>query len=406
MRISLCQISTNLINDPCRDDIASRYYRQIWEARRDEGYVKPTHFWELPNWAAVIKYNLPTAEFNVIEDPDEFIENSQHYDIICFSVLDANKKIVKYIVDRHPALSVLGGYVDFDYFRDCKNVQVYYSIPQFLHCLGTNYEAGYDYSDFAGEECIPRLVMSHGCKHHCAFCTESKPISEVPIEEIRQQIQSFNSLNFKLVYLNDKTFGQAYNHTMLPAIGSEIKRRNLEFDGFIIQTTTTQFQKLSNRFLKEANVRFVELGVETFNDSILRKYRKPSSTKRTIKATKRFRDLPIQLIPNIIIGMPEETLETYKNTLEYVREFQDVMSHLNPYNLSVYKEADISRWFETVENGDSNELTVHKSFHSDHAAHQWFHNAILEVGLNLLHKPIRSHASFQLGKSPVETLRG
>lgn len=392
MQILLCQISTNLINPP-KNDIASRYYNKIWEARKDNGYWKSLHYWELPNWVAIMKYNLPHARFTVVEDIDRFLEliNQNHYDLICFSVLEANKNIVRQIVDGHTGRStfILGGYIDFNYFRGRGNIEVYHSIPQFIYRLGQDYKPGYNYSDFDGNLCIPRLVMSQGCRNRCAFCTEAKPLIETPRAEIENQVESFRPLKFKLVYLNDKTFGQAKNHIRLPELGARIQEYNPDFDGFIIQTTTTQFVKMPDQFLLDSKIHFVELGVESFNDDILRKYRKPSSVKKIIEASNKLRGLPILLVPDIIVGMPEETLETYHNTLEYVMDHQDVISHLNAYNLSVYKDSEISQWLTINENGDCNELAVHKSFHADPTAHQWFHGAILEVGLNLLDRPIK-----------------
>jgi radical SAM superfamily enzyme len=138
----------------------------------------------------------------------------------------------------------------------------------------------------------------------------------------------------------------------------------------------------------DSRIKFIELGIESVNDHILRKYRKPSTTQKIIQATDKLRQLPVKLVPDIIIGMPEETHETYQNTLQYLADNRDVISHINVYNLSVYKHTDISQWFQAKEDGDCDEYTIHKSFHGKNNSHQEFHDAIMKMGLDFLQCPI------------------
>lgn len=324
VKVILCQISTLLLEK--YDNDLKGYYDLIWSNRQDMGFWRPEHFWEIPNWIAIIKKNIPDADFVVIDDVDSFLSflNETSYTHICFSVMDVNKEIIRNIIQRYHGNGrfVLGGYVDFSYFVGLP-VRVYRTIPDFI---GKEYVSGYDYSHFYGQKCIPRLTMSVGCKNTCAFCTEVGNFSEVNPEWIQDQADSFKGLSFRLVYLNDKTFGQARNHIMLPELYRQIKMYQQDFEGFVIQTTSTQWLNLSDQFVVDSHIRFVEIGVETFNDEILSVYHKPSRERVVIDATDKVRRLPVKMLPNIVVGFPEETKETYSRTLKYLRDNKDCMS--------------------------------------------------------------------------------
>mgnify|MGYP003990734049 FL=1 len=136
--ILLTQISTNLINKE-EHGIHKDYYDKIWASRGPEGFVKPDDFWEIPNWIAIVKHNIQDAELAIVRDIDEYLNNiPENTTSIAFSVLDANKAIVKEIIQRYKgdAYFVLGGYVDFTYFDDLKDtspVYIFKSIPDFIN---------------------------------------------------------------------------------------------------------------------------------------------------------------------------------------------------------------------------------------------------------------------------------
>jgi radical SAM superfamily enzyme YgiQ (UPF0313 family) len=356
--------------------------------RQSQGYLKPNDFWEIPNWVAILRSNIAEADFVIVRNIDEFVNflNSSDYNYICFSVLEANKKLIREIIEKYTgtATFAVGGYIDLvHYFAGYDNVTIFDTLSHFSALIVGNFKQEYDYSDFKGVKCIPRLTLSTGCRNRCRFCAVDRIVTEVPKFEVIQQIKSFSDLQFKLIYLNDKTFGQNKNYHLLPTILKHIEAINRDFEGVILQTTPKTLKKLSDDFLRASRVKFIELGIESYNDSILEIYKKPSRESDIDEATRRFENLDARLIPNIIIGFPEETRETYQKTLYYIEQNRNLMSHLNIYNLAIYKQADISKKIKAKKN-DSDELTLEKSFHQDKECHRWFHNEIFNLGLDIL----------------------
>ena len=388
----LCiQISTELINaDTNTGDIASKYYSELYKTKNKDGYFKGRHFWEVPLWVTELDYNTP-VDFYVCTYIKDCINHIIHHDYkyVAFSVLDVNKDIIKTIItecNKHKFIGmfVLGGYIDFSKFY-LENTIYAKSIKEFIVFLGIEYKQGYSYRLFKGFETIPRLTLSTGCTNKCDFCTVEKTIKRTLFSVVEQQIKSFKPLKFKLVYINDKTFGQCHNYKTLSWIYNQIKHYNPDFEGFIIQTTTTQFNKLDGLFIYKAHIKYVELGIETFNNDILKKYHKPSTTKTTIKACNKIRRLKdVKLIPNIICGIPEETIETYLNTLNFIKDNKDIISHLNIYSLAVYDNTPLSKRIKINKN-DSDENTLDKSFLKGNQ-HKQFYNAIHTLSIELLNR--------------------
>lgn len=385
------QISTNLINgDPDKNDIATKYYNTIYDKLNKDGYYRGSDFWEIPLWVTELDFNAP-VDFYVCTNINDTIQHIIHhnYKYVCFSVLEVNKEIISNIITecnnhKHNSIFVLGGYIDFTKFYHDKTIYPK-SIKDFITFLGIEYKQGYSYRLFKGYKTIPRLTLSTGCLNNCDFCTVEKTLTKTNTNIVLQQIDAFKPLTFKLVYINDKTFGQCANYALLPRLYQLIKEYNKDFEGFIIQTTTGQLLNLSDDFIKCSHIKFIELGIESFNNSILKKYHKPSNELLSNNACKKIQGLHgVKLIANIICGMPEETIPTYLNTMNFIKDNINTISHLNIYSLAVYDNTPLSKRIK-ISNNDSDENTLDKSFlHGDH--HKQFYNAIHTLGINILNR--------------------
>ena len=368
----IIQISNRLIN-PVVSGIDSEYYEKSWQSLSGFGYIRPEHFWELPQWAtrvsAILKASKKQSEFVVVDKPVRFQTGS----VVYASVLDANKKHIQNLINLNPDCRfVLGGYTKKGLHG---NFTFYDSLRDMVESEAMEWTEDYDYSIFNGESCIPRLTMSTGCSHHCKFCSIEKTIVEVSAAEIYQQVDQFlNNLSFKLIYINDKTFGQASNHEMLEDLYGIVKDRNPQFIGFIVQTTAKYAMKLD---FTRLGVAVCEIGIESYNDDILKSLRKPHNTKMIDKAVTNIRNHGIRFLPNIVIGLVGETKETYKRTIEFLK--QDILM-ANVYNLAIYEGTELEGEVNASEK-DSNEMEIEKSFYSEeqNRLNKWANDRIFNL---------------------------
>lgn len=387
-RTLMVQFSSDLLQDPgAAKTLDSDYYNNLYKQRA--GYDRPEDFWEIPQWQAAVAHNLPRADHYTVRNMDEassFLRQAGYKNVL-FSALDVNAPLVHQLAGDYEGAVAVGGYTNMKQFADLPNVTVHPSIESFVKSEGANYSEGFDYRHFSGTKTVPRLTMSDGCKHFCAFCTIPKTVTEVSPEAVMQQADAFaKDLPSKLVYVNDKTFGQASNHTMLPEVFDRIKAKNPNFEGFVIQTTAAQMKKFTPEFLKDSGIKYVELGIESYNDPILTSMKKPANEKIINEAVDKLRKAKISLIPNIMIGLPGETADTYSRTMQFLNSNQDVISHANIYNLAVYDETALAKELKTATAADKDENIMQKSWMTDPETHSAFQKRVFQFGNRQLGK--------------------
>jgi radical SAM superfamily enzyme YgiQ (UPF0313 family) len=248
---------------------------------------------------------------------------------------------------------------------------------------------------FAGEKTIPRLTLSTGCLHKCKFCTITHTVTELKKRDILSQIEAFTPLRYKLIYISDATFGQSGNYDYLQRLYTIIKRINPIFDGFIIQTTA--FQLSVPGFIESLyslHVKIVEIGMETYNNPILKSLHKPATEKLIDQVVCKLYNHGINVILNVIIGIPAETEATYQRTLHYLIVNKNKLYSLNIYNLAIYEGTELNNEFNVWNEFDRDENVSEKSFLTpiQQKATDYFYNSIFRMGLSILKKASVSHS--------------
>ena len=330
-----------------RHGSCDKYWDVFYKRWEHIGYYMGKHVFEIPKWVAEIAYflrgdnkELFYCEYNASEAVDKI--NGGKFDYVMMSLMNANQFIIKDIVSRCPNQKFLiGGYNNefmADMAKECQNVEITNSTIDVAKTLGAEYRFGTDYSLFVGERVIPRLTMSYGCLNNCKFCiVPHGKITPVEKSVIEQQVKSFEPIDYRLIYIDDKTYGQCVNYGFTKEMALFTGKK--DFNGFIVQTTTGMLYKKGKDF-KNAGVSVAEIGLETFNDEILRTYRKPSSEAMTVKAVEACNACGIHLIANVIIGLSEETEDTYRKTYDYIMPLME-QGKLIGINPAIYTDYDI-----------------------------------------------------------------
>jgi len=397
-RTLLVQISSKTMSDSVSDE----YFDKLYSQR--EGYYRPEDFWEVPVWIGEAAHVFPNSDAYVVRGVSEAVDlmNFTEYDTVMFSAMDTNKEIIKDIAERYGGKVVVGGYIDPTFFKGLKNVKFYDSMDKAAKGEGVKYSRGINYHHFKGTKTVPRLCLSTGCLHKCAFCVVKKKVMAQPTKFIDQQLEAIKDLDFELVYLDDKTFGQASNYKYLSEVNKRIKKFNPKFKGFVIQTTAPQFMKLDDGFIQESGIRYVELGVESYNDEILKRVKKPHNTKLLDRAVNKIRKNNLQFIPNILVGLAgkdangkiwSETQQSYARTMSFLRINRNIISHINVYNLALYEGTELAAQLEVKSEIDLDENQVTRSYHLDPEIHEQFYHNVMEFASERL----------DLGKKQVRT---
>ena len=345
----------------------NKYWDSFYENHNSDGYYRMGKTFEIPKWIAEISFLFPNDEHELfwcnfdIQEAIGAIKNEKP-DVVLFSVMDCNLDYVREIIAKSDVTQkfYIGGYTDeiYEIHKQHDNVCVFDTVKDLAMYSAIEYKQGTNYALFNGEHVIPRLTLSYGCKNNCKFCIVPKQLTIVSDEIIYQQIDSFKDLNFKLIYLDDKTFGQADNYLILKDLRQRILSYNPDFLGFIVQTTCFELIKKAEIF-KEIGVKVVEIGVESYNDFILREYNKASTLKLVDESIKIGLQHELEIIPNFIVGFTEETEETYNNTIEFMCKCVDLFYGMN---ISIYTNYGRKHSKGEIEFIDSDKIELHRRF--------------------------------------------
>ena len=320
-------------------------------------------FLEIPLWIALAKNQVIFEKFDyiIVKSFKELMLaiKAHSNDIILASIMSCTRKKWELAFSYFKNTKfIIGGY-DIEGLAS-NNVTVLKDIMD-LHTVlygGPDPSPGIDYSIFK-EKAVPRLQLSTGCSHQCKFCTIDNQVVPRSINSIMGQVNSFKDLTFEYIYIDDKTFGQASTYKMLSPLYDEICTWNNQFKGFIIQTTTSMFDHKIARQCKALHIEYVELGIEIYDNEILRQYNKPSNETLINNSFALAYIYDIKLIPNILVGIPEATRDIYIKTLALLIEHKPLLAFVNIFPLAIYKDTILSE--ETgIVFGDENNLN--KSF--------------------------------------------
>jgi radical SAM superfamily enzyme YgiQ (UPF0313 family) len=398
----LCVQFSNKLLESNYPKILIDYNNKIYQTYNNEGLYKGRDFYELPLWISRISalYDgrlLGKKKFIIIKDLLNDAEkiNNSNTKYLLFSVLDSTVNLTKDLLSKLNTKKVkiiTGGYsvINNKSIKHCK------SILELATYLQLPYNEDYDYKCFKGNKTIPRLSLSYGCNNNCKFCiiNENVKIKHFPTI-IKQLDDIIKYLKFKIIYIDDKTFGQATNYKYLDILYERVAKK-IDFNGFIIQTTPSEF----NKFTLEHNPYFVELGIESYNDSILKKYNKPFTTNVIDTAINKAMKLDIKIVPNIIVGLPEETEFTYRQTINFLKLIKPIIKHININLYSDYSNDNLLNRDETI---------LCKPMYSpkQNELNKWFLKEIINIGTNILNDygKTKSNREKRISTSLQETIK-
>jgi len=397
-RTVMIQISSTL--SPSKRSRPERYFDKLY--RMLPGYDRSVDFWEVPTWMgriSAINDKTDVCVVRSIEEAQRFIQEAKYGNVL-FSAMDAVKMDIKAIVDANPEQTFeIGVYTPFRELEGYNNVTTFKTVEEYAEKHGLEYKYTYNYANFAGTSSIPRIRTSEGCRYKCAFCSNVLKVSSMDRKSIMDQVDGLKDLDMRYVYVGDKAFGQADNREIMFEVYERIKAYNPNFEGFIVQTAAADFaneRRFTPEYIKRAHIAYVELGVETVNDDILAKLNKKHSSRRFVdKALDNARKNGVKIIPNLIVGLSgknadgsmwSETRDTYMNTINWLKENQDVISHINVYALALYEGTELGDEIGAKIEADRNENIVEKSFMVDPQVHAWAMNEIITIGNDMLER--------------------
>lgn len=212
------------------------------------------------------------------------------------------------------------------------------------------------------EYIIPIFVPHLGCPYHCIFCNQTKISGQtkmVTTQDVEKTIEYYLK-NFKdnHKYVEVAFFGGSFTaidkkiqEKLLKAVQPYIE--NKQVNSIRISTRPDAIDKDILKMLKKYHVKTIELGVQSMNNYILNRCQRGHTVEDVKKASKLIRFYGFILGHQMMVGLPESTVQDEINTAKELIKLKPKIVRVYP--VLVIKETPLA---EEYEKGEYIPLTV------------------------------------------------
>ena len=175
------------------------------------------------------------------------------------------------------------------------------------------------------------MQASTGCPYNCSFCNFVKNRSMnriIPIDSLIDEMKSVRKRGARYVWFVDDNFRlgkEDLAHVCHRFIEESV---DLSWMTFVRAST---LENIEPEVLREAGCIEVQLGLESADNMILKNMNKKSTPKLYEHVLKKLLSVGINCSCYFIFGFPGETLESIRNTRDFIEQFDT-----NQYEGSIY----------------------------------------------------------------------
>lgn len=181
------------------------------------------------------------------------------------------------------------------------------------------------------------IYTSLGCPYSCVFCCINALFGktgiryrspEVVVEEITLLAEKYSVKNIKIV---DELFVLDENHYMKTV--DLLLEKKLDINLWVYaRADTVKPENLTK--MKKAGINWIALGIESANPDVRDNVQKRMRIQNIKSVVKSIQNAGIRVIGNFIFGLPSDTLETMRQTLDLAKELN--CEFINFYSAMAY----------------------------------------------------------------------
>ena len=195
-------------------------------------------------------------------------------------------------------------------------------IPEHRLFLDLNYRY-----PFVRRRRFATVLTDFGCPYPCTFCVMSTlGWKQRPVDNVMQELRQLEDLQVQEIFFLDQTFGLSRSRT------TQLLRRMREMShrfGWVCFSRPDILEPDLLEQMKSAGCHTVILGLESGSQVILDSVKKGYQKKQIERAFRLCRKLKIRTVATVILGLPEETQETFLQTLDFIREVDPDFASFN-----------------------------------------------------------------------------
>lgn len=168
------------------------------------------------------------------------------------------------------------------------------------------------------------IETQRGCPYRCGFCYYNKSRSELYRFSDKRVLDTmrwaYEQKDVEQVYLLDPSLNsRPFLHELLQEIKTINYDRKLKLNSEIRAETITR--KAAESFAEAGFVEF-EIGLQSINPVVLQKMNRQTDLQKFIKGCKVLQEAGIVPKIDLLVGLPGDTIEGFKQSVDFVEEHQ------------------------------------------------------------------------------------
>jgi radical SAM superfamily enzyme YgiQ (UPF0313 family) len=165
------------------------------------------------------------------------------------------------------------------------------------------------------------IFTARGCPYNCLFCGSRKIWSRKPrfrsAENVIKEIKGLQKLGIKLIRFDDDTFGINKGHLIELCNALIEECPGLQWS---CELHVNLIDEQTIALMKKAGCYNIQVGIESGNNDILRAIRKNITIEEALRACEIIKKHGIELQAFFIVGFPQETEETLRDTFKAMKK--------------------------------------------------------------------------------------
>lgn len=203
---------------------------------------------------------------------------------------------------------------------------------------------------------IPIFIPHRGCKNECVFCNQRKISGEtrdVTEDDVRKEIEKYikmykdNTRKKQIAFFGGSFTGlDIEDQVRFLNVANEYIEKGL-VENIRISTRPDYISELILKILKQKNVHTIELGVQSMDDEVLTTAKRGHTSADVEKASKLIKKYGFKLGHQVMVGLPNSTLEKEIETMKKCIELGPKIVRIYP--VYVLKESKLWDMYENEE---------------------------------------------------------
>ncbi len=170
-------------------------------------------------------------------------------------------------------------------------------------------------------------LTDFGCPFRCSFCVSGTlPYKTRDIDNVIRELRYARDLGYKEVWVKDVTFGVSRKHTR--EFLDALEKEKLGLKWVALSRVDVMNEEILEKMAR-TGCHTIQLGVESADEAILESIGKRIKPQRVKEIFDTCRRTGIRTLAHFIIGLPGETEESARKTIEFSKELDPDFASFN-----------------------------------------------------------------------------